>query len=155
MPTHRRVILAVSGLLLLVGALVGCGPHFGASTPAASPPPPVHQVIAGGRTLAVVGVFSTDKTRQQGLQHRTITPDQAVVFTWGGQTSTTTFWMVNTPQPLDVLWVRSGRAVGVATMTPCLLSCPSYTPPGAYDTAVEALGGTFAAVRPGDPVAFR
>ena len=116
--------------------------------------PPVVSVKAGGKTYSVVGVFSTDAARQHGLMSTRITADQAGVFTWGGKSTTQTFWMLDTPQALSILFVASGRVLGTAEMGTCKLSCPSYSSPGPYDTAVEALAGSFAHLTVGSPVSF-
>ena len=67
------------------------------------------------------------------------------------------FWMGNVEVPLSIAWVRNGRVVGTAEMTPCPAadrSCPRYSPGVSFDAAVETSGGTFtrAGIEVGDAV---
>lgn len=147
----RGVALAAVG----AAVLTGCG-HLlpGASPAPTASPPAVSSVSVGSVSLRVVAVFSTAKARVQGLQHRTIGPRDAAVFSWDGASASESFWMINTPQPLSLLWVAGGRVVGHVEMPRCAMSCPTFKPPAPYDTAVEAPGGAFADVRAGEAVSF-
>jgi len=154
---RRRLFpaLALAGVVLLSG----CGAHpFGnptASQHTVQSIPRVSVMTVGGKTVHVYAVFATDKARAHGLMDTTLPADSGAVFTWDGATAQEAFWMFHTPEPLSLVWIRAGRIVGHVEMVQCSLSCPTYNPPGPYDTAVEANAGTFAHVVRGEAVTFR
>lgn len=146
-------------VLFMVSGLSACTPIPGtggktAVTPPASLPA-VATVTVAGKAFRVVGQFGTEATRERGLMNTRISATQAAVFTWGGKTTTGSFWMLNTPESLSLLWVASGRAIGHVEMPTCKLSCPTYKAPAPYDVAVEAVAGSFASVPVGSLVSFR
>lgn len=155
----RRGLRGVAGCLVAVAA-TGCQ-LIPSLAPASGTPHPVAQVpriasvTVGATRLSVAYEFSTAKERTHGLMGTTLPPGSAAVFTWGGATTSDTFWMMDTPEALSLLWVAAGKVVGHAEMTRCALSCPVYKAPNVYDTAVEAPAGTFAAVKAGQAVSFR
>lgn len=160
----KRPRFDLGGLLLLalvavlVLSVTSCaGNPFPVAKPGSGPsvaPPRISTVTVGRHALHVFAVFSDPKSRADGLQHKLLPPASAAVFTWGGQTSTEAFWMINTPEPLSVGWIAAGRLIGHAEMARCAMSCPTYKAPGPYDTAVEAPAGTFAHTRRGQLVSF-
>jgi uncharacterized membrane protein (UPF0127 family) len=104
----------------------------------------------------VVEVADTPAAREQGLMWRSaLARGTGMIFVFGGVTSAG-FYMFQTKIPLSIMFVRDGRVVGVREMTPCPdpdpSDCPIYYADSPYTLAVEASAGTFAAVRPGDPV---
>jgi uncharacterized membrane protein (UPF0127 family) len=75
-----------------------------------------------------------------------------MIFLFRGQSSSR-FYMKNTLIPLSIVFVRDGRVVSTAEMTPCQADpCPTYAAAGPYSFAVEAPARTFAPARPGDLV---
>ncbi|MBZ6371365.1 MAG: DUF192 domain-containing protein [Microbacterium hominis] len=56
-------------------------------------------------------------------------------------------------RPLDVVWIREGRVIGVVTLQPCSSDpCPREASPDVVDAILEAPAGTFADVAPGAAV---
>lgn len=158
---HRFLVGGVLGAVLAL-AVGGCGAlnpmnalHPKAASHPVAPPPRISVMSWPRHSLHVRWVFADDASRAQGLQHQRIGPTDAAVFTWGGQPTETPFWMINTPEALSLVWISSGRVVGHVEMLRCAMSCPTYKPPAAYDTAVEAPAGTFAALRRGQRVNFQ
>lgn len=152
---RHRAACGVALAAAVAAVTTGCGHLLPGASPAPSASPPAVSLVAVGSTsLRVVAVFSTPKARVQGLQHRYLGRRDAAVFTWDGASAKESFWMINTPQPLSLLWVAGGRVVGHVEMPRCAMSCPTYLPPSSYDTAVEAPAGAFAGVRAGEAVSF-
>ena len=83
-------------------------------------------------------------------------PDQVgMAFLFHPSTSTP-FWMKDTPIPLDIaFWDGRGRVVTSFTMTPCKADpCHLYDPGASYVGSVEMNAGLLAAkgIHPGDTV---
>lgn len=150
------VLMFVALALVVLVFLAGCNivPGASAASQPKATPPAVRSVTVGAQSLLVYALFSTDKTRQQGLQKTVLPAHYAAVFTWDGATTQSSFWMIHTPQPLSLLWVLAGRVVGHVEMAKCSLSCPTYKAPTTYDTAIEAPAGTFARTSGGESVVF-
>ena len=53
------------------------------------------------------------------------------------------FWMHRTPEPLDMVFVRSGQVIAIeANVPPCMhLPCRSYGPEGMVDGVIELGAG--------------
>ena len=118
---------------------------------------PGPQVSVGTVGPIVVEVADDAAGRASGLMGRpAVPPGTGMLFVYDDPV-TNSFWMGNVEVPLSIAWVRDGRVVGVAEMTPCPaadLSCTPYSPGEPFDLAVETTGGTFtaAAVQVGDAV---
>lgn len=147
-PGRPRLVVPVG--LVLAGAAAGVLLGGCSSEPAT--------VSVGGSDLTLqVEVADSGAERSTGLSGRTEVPEgtgMAFVF---DAPSRPAFWMQDTLVPLSIMWVLDGTVVDVAEMQPCPpgTDCPLYQPadPDAvFDLAVEAAAGTFADVRPGDPV---
>lgn len=67
------------------------------------------------------------------------------------------FWMHQTPEPLDMLFVRAGRVIQiVAPAAPCMhLPCRSYGPDEAVDGVLEIAAAQAAALGIGVGTAIR
>ena len=99
---------AFSALLLL---LAGCGGQQGGADAAGPRILPVTIAGAGGRHVFVAELAKTAAQQERGLMYRTdLKPDGAMLF-WpypaeGKGPKVATFWMKNTPTPLDIIFIR-------------------------------------------------
>ena len=90
-------------------------------------------------------VADTPDAQRRGLMGRqTLGPRAGMLFVWEVATART-FWMKDTLVGLDVVSIRAGRVVAIATMVPCRAEpCPiTRTPPA--DAALEVAAGQAAA----------
>ncbi len=105
-----------------------------------------------------VEVAATEEQREQGLMDRDSVPAGTGMIFVFPRAERGAFWMYRTRVPLSIAWAAGGKVVGIAEMEPCRSSdsaaCPTYPSPQPFDTAVEALAGTFtsAGVKAGDTV---
>lgn len=86
--------------------------------------------------------------RSHGLMFVTDLGDvDGMLFVWEEDT-TTSFWMKDTPLPLDIAFFRSdGTLVDLLSMDPCVAEpCERYQPSGPYRYALEAPTGAFDAM---------
>jgi len=111
----------------------------------------------GAPVRVVVEVADTPDAQTRGLMYRThLEPDQGMIFLFDGETDRT-FWMKNTPLPLDMIFIsKQGRVVGIhANAEPFALKTISV---GAPSQAVLEVVGGFAAAHGlgvGDRVTYR
>lgn len=93
-------------------------------------------VAAEPHELAQGLMFVTDLGELEGM-----------LFVWDEET-TTSFWMKNTPLPLDIaFFAADGTLVDLLSMEPCPADpCPYYDPAGPYRYALEAPAGAFDAM---------
>jgi len=101
-----------------------------------------------------VQVAATEALREHGLMGvKKLAEDHGMLFVWK-DVAPREFYMKDTLIPLDLISVREGTVVGVATMTPCKSDpCPITTTPPA-DSALEVPAGTAerAGISAGAPV---
>ena len=114
-------------------------------------------VTVGAADPIVVEVADDSDERRVGLIGRADVPAGTGMLFVYPEPVERSFWMGNVAVPLSIAWVRDGRVVGTAEMTPCPAadrSCPRYSPGVAFDAAVETTGATFrqAGIDVGDPV---
>lgn len=112
----------------------------------------------GGETI-LLEVARSQPQRTLGLMFRPQLPDnQGMLFPWDPP-QPVRMWMMNVPVPLDMLFIREGRVVGVAEQVPpCARQpCPTY---GLFrqvvDYVLELRAGRIAelGVKTGDPIHF-
>jgi len=101
-----------------------------------------------------VQVAATEALREHGLMGvKKLAEDHGMLFVWK-DVAPREFYMKDTLIPLDLISIRSGTVVGVATMTPCKADpCHITTTPPA-DSALEVPAGTAerAGITAGAPV---
>lgn len=75
-------------------------------------------------------VARTPQQQAQGLMYRPALPDNRGMLFSFEPPRPVSFWMKNTPQPLDMVFLLNGEVKGViASVPPCTTpSCPSYGP---------------------------
>lgn len=110
-----------------------------------------------GRTVAFnVEVADSPAKRELGLQYRRdLASDHGMIFLFPDQ-SQQTFWMKNTPIPLDMIFInRELKIVGIVeAAVPFSLDPRSVSAPSQY--VLEIAGGLAKrnGIRPGDSVTF-
>ena len=110
-----------------------------------------------GRTIAFnVEIADSPAKRELGLQYRRdLASDHGMIFLFPSQ-SEQTFWMKNTPIPLDMIFIsRELKIVGIVEQaTPFSLDPRSVGAPSQY--VLEINGGLAKrnGIRPGDSVSF-
>ncbi len=138
---------AAAALLLLFAA---CAPRGdgegGAAAATAAKSVPVTVSGAGGRHVFRAEVARTPAEQQRGLMYRTdLKPDDAMLFApyppEGGPPRVASFWMKNTPTPLDIVFIRpDGTIARIAENTVPFSEAPVTS--GEPDSAVlELVGG--------------
>jgi uncharacterized protein len=127
---HRR---AVSGIALLVALFVAT---------ACQGQPKVTIVTKEGRERSFqVEIADTPTKREMGLQYRRdLAADRGMIFLFPNE-SQQTFWMKNTPIPLDMIFInRDRKIVGIVEQaTPFTLDSRSVN--GASQYVLEINGG--------------
>jgi len=119
-------------------------------------------VASGNGTHAFqVEVASTSTEQEKGLMFRTDIPDNGGMLFWpypagGGAPKAASFWMKNTPSPLDIIFIRAdGTIARIATAKPLDdTPVPSGEP---VASVLEIAGGRAAqlGIAPGDKVEWR
>jgi uncharacterized membrane protein (UPF0127 family) len=119
--------------------------------------PRVVIATSGGRELSVpVEIADTPAKRELGLQYRRDLPaDRGMIFLFPGE-SMLSFWMKNTPIPLDMIFIGGDyKIVGIVEQTaPFTLDPRGVSVPSRF---VLEVNGGFAkrqGVKPGDAVRF-
>ena len=95
-----------------------------------------------GRLVIHAEIARTEAERERGLMGRTsLASDAGMIFLWQ-DVAARDFYMKDTLIPLDLISIRTGRVVGVATMVPCRTpTCPITKTP-ATDAVLEVAAGT-------------
>ena len=99
-------------------------------------------VTASGRHRFTIDVVDTPATRARGLMERTdIAPDYGMLFDFGTD-QPVSFWMKNTPTPLDMIFIRAdGTVAGIAADT-TPYSLESVDSPAPVRFVLEVVAGT-------------
>ena len=102
-----------------------------------------HVVVGEERLSVVVADFPSE--RSEGLRRReTIGPYDGMLFVYS-ELVTASFTMSTVPVPLDIgFYDAQGRLVSRLRMEPCTgtdAGCPSYSPDGEFQYALETLAG--------------
>jgi hypothetical protein len=160
--------MRVLGAFAMLGAAVGCSPQSQAEQPAAKSQtvaPDVHPVsglrlapltVTSGdeRIEFTVEVADTPEAQARGLMFRTELGDfEGMIFPYAGTTAQS-FWMKNTPLPLDIIFVGPDRRISnIAAMTEPY-SLESVYSVGPVLGVLELRGGRAAelGIEPGDLV---
>lgn len=113
------------------------------------------RVTIDGVTVTAEQATSTEAQRE-GLSGRDSVPEGTGMWFPLEPPQRTEVWMQDTRVPLDVVWIRDRRVVGIATLQPCSSEpCPREASPGAVDAILEAPAGTFTGTRAGATVELR
>lgn len=127
--------------LLLAGLLAGCGGTENGGTRHSDSGLEIVELTVGTETVTAE-IADTPETRSRGLMHReTLPDDHGMIFVYptAGPLS---FWMKNTPLPLDIAFIREdGTIVSIRAMAP--QSLRSHRTPSPVPYALEMNQGWF------------
>ena len=113
---------------------------------------PVVNVMIGGQQFKL-WLATTTAEQTAGLMHVTYLPsDRGMIFLFH-HTAPKTFWMKNTPLPLDVIFLHGSTVVRLYTMKP-MNSHQLYPSVQPVTAGIELCGGTCAklGLKPGDQI---
>ena len=163
---RRAITVASAGIII---ALAACSPQSGGAqaTPAVeSSAAAANHPVSGLKVIPLiveskgkthrfkVELAASPKEQQQGLMFRTeMGPNEGMIFPSVPQ-SERSFWMKNTPLPLDIIFVGTdGRILNIAANTPPY-TLESVHSAGATSGVLELIGGRAAelGIAPGDLV---
>jgi len=117
MTRHPLTLLATALCLLVLAA---CGPRHETGTPQPRlAVEPLSIETAGGKTIELqVEIADTEPKRQAGLMFRPPVPKGEGMLFIFDQPAERSFWMKNTPEPLDILYISAGgRIISIARKT--------------------------------------
>lgn len=156
----RRALIALA-VLAAAPVTTGCNAGGSADTPAVAKKT-VTVVSAGGRHSFTVEMARTAAEQERGLMYRTdIAKDGGMLFAPyppdGGPPRMASFWMKNTPTPLDIIFIRPDRTIATIAENTMPFSeepVPSGEPVAAV---LEILGGRAAelGIAEGDRVEWK
>src|SRR5262245_66356622 len=119
--------------------------------------PQVTIATEGGRQLTFqVEVADTPAKRELGLQYRRdLAVDRGMIFLFPAE-SVHSFWMKNTPIPLDMIFISKDRKIVGIVEQAVPLSTESRSVPGASYLVLEINGGLYESywLKAGDTVQF-
>jgi uncharacterized membrane protein (UPF0127 family) len=144
---------ALAALLLLgtAGGVAVVATRGGDTEQAAAQTMPLTITSTNGAHRFTVEIAKTAAEQQRGLMYRTdLTPDGGMIF-WpypagGGVPRDASFWMKNTPSPLDIIYIRPDGTIARIAENAVPFSetpLPSGEPVGAV---LEIMGGRAAAL---------
>ena len=159
----NRVIAALGALALSVAA--GCSPSAGTQEAPAQASAGVHPVsglkvtdltvTSGGKAhLFRVELAQTAEEQRQGLMFRTdLAPDEGMLFP-RNPPDVASFWMKNTPLPLDIVFVGTDRRIINIAANTTPYSLEPVMAAGITAAVLEIPGGRAAelGIAPGDAV---
>lgn len=136
--------LSLAGLAFLFAFLPGLSvPAFAAGEPMILPVDPAPLIIeaSGGERRFSVEVADDDRERSAGLMFRTrMNDDHGMLFVFEN-TRRLSFWMKNTPMPLDLIFIGAdGHIVGILAGEP--YSIAPIAPEGPSRFVLELKAGT-------------
>ncbi|XPM57921.2 MAG: DUF192 domain-containing protein [Leptolyngbya sp. IPPAS B-1204] len=104
-------------------------------------------------------VARTPQQQAQGLMYRPALPDNRGMLFPLDPPRIASFWMKNTPQPLDMVFLLDGEVKAViANVPPCTSQpCPTYGPGTRVNQVIELRGGRAAelGLKAGDQIKIR
>ncbi|MCR2835251.1 DUF192 domain-containing protein [Parerythrobacter lacustris] len=147
-------------------ALFACSPQQAAEAAPAEASAKVHPVsglevvpltvTSGSKVHRFrVEVAASGAEQRQGLMFRTeLGPDEGMIFPYAAPQQLS-FWMKNTPLPLDIIFIADGRILNIAAQTEPY-SLDSVASVGMGDLVLEIPGGRAAelGIKPGDTVDY-
>lgn len=105
-------ILAVAGFIVIVGLFTQGKISIPVNNTSLKTPD-TRKSISINNTRIYVEVARTDLEKQKGLSNReSLAENSGMIFVFN-QGSRPSFWMKDTLVPLDIIWIRSGRIVGI------------------------------------------
>lgn len=151
-PVSLRIGAAVVALLAFVAA--GCGSGKTSDAPPAIRAAADYFTIELGRHPVRLQIAVLPSEQERGLMQRLdLGKDDGMIFVFG-RPQKQSFWMRNTPEPLDIAYAtKDGAIAEIYPMYP-FDERPIYSRSDEIDYAIEMPQGWYAAngVRPGDRV---
>jgi uncharacterized membrane protein (UPF0127 family) len=152
---------AAAALLLAVAACAGGGDTGANTADAAKVLLPVTIASANGRHVFQVERAATSAQQAQGLMYRTdLKPDGGMLFypypAEGGPPREASFWMKNTPTPLDILFIRTDGTIATIAENTVPFSEAQVRSREPVAAVLELVGGRAAelGIAEGDRVAW-
>lgn len=146
----KPMLYGLALILLVIGAII-LFRLFSSSQPAT----PTTRITVGANTYAVYVVTSLEEQAKGLSGWKKLESGQGMLFTYP-EPRQAAFWMKGMLFPIDIIWIRQGRVVGI---TPDAQPDPSimpkiYNSPGPVDMVLEVLAGAADAdgLRVGDSV---
>ena len=135
-------------LVAILGACKGAAPHNDDDIVQAQPPLPTQTIslmAPDGRSEKVVAEIADDEhEREAGLMFRTSLPEGTGMLFVFPETQRLSFWMKNTPLPLDLLFFRDDTLIAVVPWAKPYDETP-LGPPEPANRVLEVPGGWAAA----------
>ena len=142
----KKPIRIIGLLLALVASVTACEAE-----------PKVTITTKDGRNVSfAVEIADTPSKREMGLQYRhELAADRGMIFLFPAE-SQQSFWMKNTPLPLDMIFInRERKIVGIVEQTaPFSLDPRSVTAPSQYVLEINGGLATRHAIKAGDTARF-
>lgn len=138
-------LIAVGAFIALVGLLVqGKIGNFNKVLGPSSTPKP--NIVKIDDTEIKVEVAKTDQERQRGLGGRTSLDQNSGMLFVMPSNSKPSFWMKDTLIPLDIIWIKNGKVIGVEKDVPVEKGVEDsklklYPAPGVVDYVLEVNAG--------------
>ena len=155
------IVRAAAALLLASLAACSGGDAGNAVGQAAAGLVPVTIVSSGGRHVFRVERATTAAQQAQGLMYRTdLPPDGGMLFfpypADGGPPRVASFWMRNTPTPLDILFIRADGTIATIAENTVPFSEAPVTSGEPVAAVLELVGGRSAdlGIAEGDRVSW-
>lgn len=155
--SRKKSLLGACALVSFIA--IGCTAQQDPNRTPEPPPPPLFSTTASTRALRPTTTIELNGQRLH-LESATTPEEQALglgsisflssnegmLFPFNPPTEPT-FWMKGMRFPIDILWVRNGKIVGIEHMVPPPLpgqtdsELTQYTPPSPIDSVIELKGG--------------
>lgn len=143
------VVLGMVAVVALGGlALAYSGARLSTTRPLSSTAPSglaVRQLIIGAAVLTVE-LAEKPSEWERGLSRRAALPEDAGMLFLFPEAAPKTFWMKDTLIPLDIIWIRESRVVGITGGVQLESGTPDaqlhrYRSPGLVDQVLEVNAG--------------
>ncbi|MEH2053727.1 DUF192 domain-containing protein [Nostoc sp.] len=156
--TRRLSLLSMLLSLFLMGCSAPTTAKPPSPTSASQTPAPVSlgqtlpisakAIVPNGTTIKLE-VAQTPEQQEMGLMYRPALPDDRGMLFPFPSAQPVSFWMKNTPMPLDIVFLHKGVVKYIQAATPPCVSdpCPTYGPRTPVDKVIELRSGRAAELK--------
>ncbi|MBN3948893.1 MAG: DUF192 domain-containing protein [Nostoc sp.] len=154
--TRRLSLLSMLLSILLMGCSIPTTAKPPTPTSASQTPAPKGQtlpitakaIVPNGTTIQLE-VAQTPEQQEMGLMYRPALPDNRGMLFGFPSAQPVSFWMKNTPMPLDMVFLHKGVVKYIqAAAPPCANDpCPTYGPNTPIDKVIELRSGRAAELK--------
>ncbi|MEH2372066.1 DUF192 domain-containing protein [Nostoc sp.] len=154
--TRRLSLLSMLLSILLMGCSIPTTAKPPTPTSASQTPAPKGQtlpitgkaIVPNGTTIQLE-VAQTPEQQEMGLMYRPALPDNRGMLFGFPSAQPVSFWMKNTPMPLDMVFLHKGVVKYIqAAAPPCVNDpCPTYGPNTPIDKVIELRSGRAAELK--------